>query len=347
MNRRHFLSSTAAIATLTQLDLHAADATPPRRIKIGFLGVAHSHALPKLKTAAESPDWELVGVHAENEKLQATCRANGHRLLSPGEVVEAAEVVVVDSIVRDHFRDAKIVLSAGKHVHIEKPPALTVPEFRELQDLARSKNRLMQMGYMWRYNPGINRMIEATRQGWLGDVTLVQGQINSFYAGPARPDLAEFKGGGMFELGCHLIDAVVRMLGRPEKVTPILRRNGPFKDNLNDNAIAIFEYPSVTATITVNLMQPDSGPHRYLEVMGTNGTMTVKPIEPPSLQTDFAKPAGPYQAKIQKVDLPRYQRYAPELADLADAIRNRRPLSVTQETDLIVHETLLRACDMI
>ena len=44
--------------------------------------------------------------------------------------------------------------------------------------------------------------------------------------------------------------------------------------------------------------------------------------------------------------MPAYARYAPELEDLADAIRTNRPLTVTPEEDLLVQETLMRACDM-
>ena len=44
--------------------------------------------------------------------------------------------------------------------------------------------------------------------------------------------------------------------------------------------------------------------------------------------------------------MPEYKRYVPEFAELAQAIRANQPLSVTPEEDLLVQETLMRACDM-
>ena len=42
----------------------------------------------------------------------------------------------------------------------------------------------------------------------------------------------QFAGGGLFELGSHLVDALVRLLGEPRAVTPFLRKHGDFADDL-------------------------------------------------------------------------------------------------------------------
>jgi predicted dehydrogenase len=345
MNRRHFLQITACLSAGTALA--AGQAPAPRRPKIGFLGVAHSHAGGKVKAVIESGDWELVGITAENEKLADSHRRAGHRLVTQDELLREAEVIAVESAVRDHFPHARAALAAGKHVHVEKPPAVTLDEFRELQGIARAQKRLMQMGYMWRYHAGFDRIIEAAREGWLGEVQMVRASMDSSITDAGtRRELAEFRGGGMFELGCHLIDALVRLLGRPLRITPTLASHGAARDNLADNTVAVFEYPRALAVIMVNLQHPGSGPHRFFEVVGTQGTATLRPIEPPALSLDLAQAAGPYKKGAQTVTLPKYQRYVPEFADLADAVRRNRPLAVTPETDLIVQECVLKASGM-
>ena len=351
MNRRTFLKSSLAAATLAPAPAPAADPAPAvqarPRLRIGFLGMAHSHAAGKLSAAQSSAEWELIGICEENAALRERFQKQGVRILSQEDLFREAQVIAVESAVRDHYRHAKAALTAGKHVHVEKPPATTLAEFKELQALAHQNNRLMQMGYMWRYNPGIAKIIEAVREGWLGDVTAVRCSMNSLYNTPAsRAEVAAFRGGGMFELGCHLIDVVVRLLGRPVKITPTLRTHGRFDDTLADNAVALFEYPRALATVSINLLQPNAHTRRFFEVIGTNGTALLQPIEPPTLQLDLIKSAGPYAAKPQSVPLPKYQRYVPEFADLADALRAGRPLAVTPETDLLVHECVLKACEM-
>lgn len=47
-----------------------------------------------------------------------------------------------------------------------------------------------------------------------------------------RSEWAEFPGGVLFELGSHLIDAIARLLGRPERVTPFLNAHGRPADGL-------------------------------------------------------------------------------------------------------------------
>ncbi len=58
----------------------------------------------------------------------------------------------------------------ANNVHLEKPPSMTLEEFQEIVAIAASKKRLVQMGYMWRHNPGLIAALEAAGKGWLGDV---------------------------------------------------------------------------------------------------------------------------------------------------------------------------------
>jgi hypothetical protein len=66
----------------------------------------------------------------------------------------------------------------------------------------------------------------------------------------------------------------------------------------------------------------------------------VRPIEPPSLEIDLAG-----QAK-QKVALPPYQRYVGDIDEMAAAVLDGKPLGVTLEQELQVHEALLTASQM-
>ena len=48
---------------------------------------------------------------------------------------------------------------------------------------------------------------------------------------------------GLLKLRCHLIDALVAVMGKPASVKPFVRRTKPEKDKLADNMLAVFEYP--------------------------------------------------------------------------------------------------------
>lgn len=337
MNRREFLASSAAWT-----------AAPAPPLRIAFLGAGHSHAFEKAKVVRENRDFELVGVWDEDPAVRAQFEQAGVKLLSRDAILSdpSIPVVAVESGVKDHAAHARMALEAGKHVHLEKPPSTDLASFRSLSALAVRKRLRLQMGYMWRYHPGINAAVEAARKGWLGDVFLVRGTINTFIPRERRSEFAMFRGGQMFELGCHLIDPMVRLLGLPRGVTPFLRKHGGVRDALADNTAAVFDYGRALGIVSSSALEPGANRHRAFEIFGSNGAAVVRPLEPPQLEIDLEKAAGPYVAGIQKPKLAPFRRYVADFAELAEAIRTDRPLAITPEEDLIVHEALLLASQM-
>lgn len=342
MNRRTFLSSTALAATGTLL--HAQEAAPTR-IKIGLLGAAHSHGVGKVRIVQESPDWDLVGIAEENPAVRA--RLGDVPFLTREELLAKSDVIAVESAVPDHAADALAALRAGKHLHLEKPPATNLTDLQAILALAAEKQRLVQMGYMWRYNPGVNRIVEAAREGWLGKVHVVRGMINTRVGEEERKQNAQYRGGILFELGCHLIDPIARMLGRPQMVAPFLQHLGPPADKLADNCLAVLQFEGALATISSSALQPGAHSHRSLEVVGTNGIAILRPIEKPVLTFDLEKAAGPYPAGKHTIPLGEYRRYEPEFADLARVIREGRSLDISHAEELLVQETILQCCQML
>ncbi|MFN0105011.1 MAG: Gfo/Idh/MocA family protein [Bryobacteraceae bacterium] len=330
-----------AQAMLSRRALLLSLATKPP-IGIGFIGTSHSHGPAKVDTVLANPAFQLVGLTEPTPKHKDIPILSKQALLNhPG-----VQVVAVESAVRDHARDGLAVLEAGKHLHLEKAPADNLKDFQKIVDLARRQNRILQIGYMWRYHPGINLALDAAKQGWLGQVYLVRACIGNLLDDARRPEWAEFKGGNMFELGGHVLDPVVRLLGRPRRVTPFLNKHGKFNDTLNDNTAAVLEFDSAIAILHGSNLQPNSGRYRAFEVHGSNGVIIVNPIEPPAVTVDLAKPAGPFKAGSQQVPVPPYKRYVDDFIDLAAAIRGESKLRVTYDDDLLVQEILLRASGM-
>jgi predicted dehydrogenase len=345
LNRRVFLqSSVASAVSLGASPLFGHSEKP--KIKIGFLGAAHSHALAKWKLIRNSADFQLVGLAEESPAVRAPFEKLGAKVMPVDDLLESSEAIIVESPVRDHARHANMALRAGKHVHVEKPPAVTMPELSGLVTLARETKRVFQVGYMWRYHPGFAAIFEATRKGWLGDIYLVRAMINTTVPAERRSEWAEFKGGGMFELGCHLIDPLVRLLGRPREVKPTLRRDAAIADDLKDNNVVVLGFARALGVVSNSTQQPNASAHRGFEVLGANGTAVLRPIEPPLLQIDLLTPAGPYKSGVQNVPLPKYERYSGDFVELASLIRGEKSPVVTLDEELLVHDSLLKACEM-
>jgi len=345
MNRREFLITSAAVAaSASALPVRAAETS--RRIPIGFLGATYSHGPDKIKLAMKSPDWEFVGVCESSAAGRQTCEKLGAKLVSQDELFERARVVAVESDIRDHAARALLALKAGMHVHLEKPPAAKFAEMQAVVALAREKKLLLQTGFMWRYNPGFIAIVEAARKGWLGDVFMVRGFISNNLAPARRKEWGEFPGGSMFDLGSHLVDAVVRLLGKPKSVTPFIRHHGKFDDPLNDNNVAVLEFERAMVTIFNTALHAGSVPQRSFVVLGTKGSAILQPIEPPTLTIELSEAAGPYKKGAQSVPMPAHQRYVADFVELAAAVRGEKALSVSLDEELLVAETILKVSGM-
>jgi predicted dehydrogenase len=335
MTRRSFVAAASA--------LFGAE-----RIRIAFIGLNHSHAEDKVKICRNSPDWEFAGAWEPNEKVAAPHRQAGVPFVDKAKILAdpTIPVVAIESEVKPHARLALEALAAGKHLHLEKPPSDNMADMRKILELARKQKKLVQIGYMWRHHPGMNKVIEAARQGWLGDVYLVRGQMNTLIT-DRRWEWALFHGGQMYEQGGHLIDPLVRMMGRPTKITHFLRHDGKVQDKLLDNTAAVFEYPSAMGVITSSVLQPGATGHRMFEVQGSNGVALLRPIEgPPRLEIELVNAAGPYKAGKNVVELPPFQRYVGDFIELASCLRTNTHLTTTPQQDLEVQDALLRASDM-
>jgi predicted dehydrogenase len=336
MRRREFLAAASL------------QPAAPRRVKLAFLGVAHSHAREKVLLARDSPEWDLAGVVPETPELRAAYEKERVPILTRAQALgdPAIEVLAVESADASHAADALAALEAGKHVHLEKPPAHRMADMRKLVETARKRGRLLQMGYMWRHHAGFARIFEAVRAGWLGRVYLVKGEINTLIGAGERQEWAQFPGGHMFALGCHLLDPLVRLLGRPRRVTPFLRQHGTAGDSLRDNTVAVLDFDDALAVVAGSALQPYAFARRSFEVLGTKGTAVLRPIEPPTLEMELAEAAGPYRAGRQKVDLPAFRRYVGDFSELARCIGDGGKLNVSFEEDLLVEEILLEAAQM-
>lgn len=342
MHRREFVG--AALAAVAVAPLRGAG----KPIRTAFVGAGHSHTRGKLAVIKASADYELAGLWDEDEAVRARFAGQGERVLGLEQILgdRSLQAVVVQSDTTDHARHAALALEAGKHVHIEKPPSLDVAAFRNLLDLAARKKLVFQQGYMWRHHPGFRKIAEAVRQGWLGEVYMVEAKINKTLDAERRPEWARFRGGQMFELGSHIIDQMVLLMGRPDRITPFLKKHGAFPDNLTDNTVAVFEFPRALGVVIGSALDPNGNRYRSFVVSGSNGTATMAPIEPPELTLDLRAAAGPYGKGPQKVELPKYRRFADDFVEFARAIRGEAPLLVSPYEDLMVQECVIEASGM-
>ena len=258
------------------------------------------------------------------------------------------QAVAIETRVRDLVTTALPVVQAGIHIHLDKPAGPELAPFRKLLATAETNKLCVQMGYMLRYNPAFVFMFRAVREGWFGEIMELDAMMGKRANAALRKELAEFSGGGFFELACHILDAAITVLGKPDRVLGINLRTGAAKgDTFADNQLAVLNYTKATATLRCNHNDPFGFPRRRFHLAGTRGGMEIQQLEGARFSLNLDQARGSYKKGTQTVQLQSGRSYVAEFADLARVIRDEKKLAWSYQHDLTVHETLLKVCDML
>ncbi len=335
IERREFLRaagmSAAGMVALQSKGTSLSSAVAPKNtpVKIGQIGTLHAHASGKMESLRKLSEWyEVVGIvepdSVQRKSAESSAAYRGLKWMTEEELLNTPglKAVAVETAVKDLLPTAGRCLTAGMHIHLDKPAGESLGGFRRLLEQASARRLVVQMGYMLRHNPAFRFCFQAVREGWLGKVFEVHAGMSRDYTVQAREPLLPYRGGAMFELGCHLIDALATVLGKPDAVTPYNRRIKPELDALFDNQLALFEYPQATATVRACLAEIEGARRRQFTVAGTEGTIAIQPLEPPTLVLTLDRPRGTFVKGRQEVALPKMTgRYDDHLIELARIIR--------------------------
>ncbi len=355
LDRRAFVQSSAAAGLLAALPQLAVSAEPlpikRKPLRVGMIGTAHSHASGKFAALRELPEhFEIVGLVEPDEKRRtALDKSVVYRDVSRMPEAELFKIpdlqaVVVETAVRDLVPTGQRVVDAGFHLHLEKPAGESLPEFEKLLNTAKKKSLVVQLGYMFRHNPSFQLARKLVEEKVLGEIFEIEASFGKNVGEKDRRELNEFRGGGMFELGCHVIDAVTILMGQPQRVTAFNRSSGAAPAELQDNQLAVLEYPKALAVIKAAVIDPQGGPRRELAIHGSNGMLELQPIEANTPKLTLVKPVGDYPAGVStpKVEKSR-GRYVAQIGYWYSMIFRDSLVWPSYEHDLNTHRVVLQA----
>ncbi len=349
--RRTLLKASAAAASFPALSGLAQ--RPAEKIKIAQIGTGHPHAGGKMNTYRSSPDFEMVCVAEPDPALRSRAEKSSVYKDLPFVSVEkllntpGLKAVAIETEPEDLLIYAEKATDAGYHIHVDKPAGQSFPHFKRIADKAMAKGLTIQLGYMYRYSPAIMLMRDFLEKGWLGVPFEVQTTMSKVLGAESRKWVANYPGGIMFELGCHVIDLVVGVLGAPEKVTAFPRHSlASADDQLLDNMLSVFEYPRATAAVRSAALEVDGFARRHFVVAGTEGTCHIQPLDRPTMKVTFSKAHGEYKKGYQTIEFEPYQRYVGDAADLAKIVRGEKESDFPIEHELAVQKAVLLACGL-
>ena len=319
-------------------------------IKIGQIGIGHNHGDAKMLAVRKFPElFEVIGYAEENEEW---IQKRGHleayqglKRLTVDEIIEQSDAVLVETDVWNLTEIAQKCIDAGKHIHMDKPASGTLAEYKHLLDTAKAKKLVVQLGYMYRYNPAIKRCLEHIKNGDLGEIYSINAEMSTFHPKEYRQWLKHFQGGIMYILGSHLVDLIVYILGDPQKVFSFLKKSQLDGVDAEDNNLAVLEYDKAIARVFVSSVEVNGWGRRQFMVSGSKGTVNIMPMENAVCMTySDTRIASNCYADMKEVvpvkDVPMDCRYDEMVQDFYQYIMGTKENPFTYEHDYLVQKVL-------
>jgi len=197
---------------------------------------------------------------------------------------ESVDAVVIATPVPTHYALAKRALEAGKHVFVEKPPAMRAAEMDELVALADARDLVLMPGHLLLYHPGVLKVKELIDKGDLGEVLCVYG--NRVNLGIVRSNE-----NALWSLGVHDLSVILYLLDEdPELATA--QGSASIHPGVEDVVFCFLRFPSGKIA-HMHLSWLDPHKMRKMTVVGREKMVVFDDMEPERKVTVYEKRAGP------------------------------------------------------
>jgi predicted dehydrogenase len=232
---------------------------------------------------------ELAWVVDTDAARQAECRSRYPQATITDSFAAAladdtVEAVTIATPVPSHYALAKQALEAGKHVFVEKPPAMRGEEMEELVALARSNDLVLMPGHLLLYHPGLRKVKDLVDSGELGDVACVYGN---------RQNLGVIRSNenALWSLGVHDLSVILWLLG--EEPSEVVAYGQDFvQPGIEDVVFCFLRFPSGKVA-HMHLSWLDPHKMRKMTVVGREKMVVFDDMELERKVTVYEK--GPWE----------------------------------------------------
>ncbi|MFQ8676798.1 MAG: oxidoreductase [Enterococcus avium] len=243
-------------------------------VTMGFIGFgksANRYHLPYITIRNNMCVKRIFDLNI-NEEMAAPYREKGvaftteiQDILKDPEI----ELVTICTPAHTHYELAKQVIEAGKSVIVEKPFCDTLEHAKELFALGKKKGVLVMPYQNRRFDGDYLAVKQVIEQGFLGELNEVETHID-YYRPGSISDPGVKENGSFYGLGIHLMDRMIALFGRPDKVVYDIRNNEAVEAVDNYFDVDLHYGNSFKVKVKTNHVVASSYP-RFI-VHGSNGS---------------------------------------------------------------------------
>ena len=180
------------------------------------------------------------------------------------------DAVAIATPVPSHAALAERVLAAGKHCFVEKPLAQSAADAERVVEAAREAGRVLMVGHLLEYHPGLEQLGAIAAAGELGDIHYIYG--NRLNLGKLRAEE-----NALWSLGAHDVSVVLRLAGEePYECTAV--GESYMRGGVEDVVFCFMRFPSGLAA-HLHLSWLDPHKERRFTVVGSKKMATFDDME--------------------------------------------------------------------
>jgi predicted dehydrogenase len=256
----------------------------PDRVAVGVVGLGYWG--PNLaRNFASLPDAELRWCCDAEESVRDRIAWRFPRTRFTADLDDllsdpALDAVVLATPVPTHAAVAVRVLEAGKHCFVEKPLAQSVADAERAVGAARASGRVLMVGHLLQYHPGVNKLKEIADSGELGDIHYIYG--NRLNLGQLRAEE-----NALWSLGAHDVSVLLH-LADEEPFELNARGESYMREGVEDVVFAFMRFPSgIAAHLHLSWLDPHK--ERRFTVVGSRRMATFDDMDPERKVTVYDK----------------------------------------------------------
>jgi len=240
------------------------------------------------------------------------------------------DAIAVATPVPTHAEIATRVLEAGKHCFVEKPLAQSVIDAELAVAAAEAAGRVLMVGHLLEYHPGVEKLKQLVDSGDLGDqIYYIYG--NRLNLGKLRADE-----NALWSLGAHDVSVVLHLAGE-EPSDVVAHGESYVRDGVEDVVFCFMRFPSgISAHLHLSWLDPHK--ERRFTVVGSRRMATFDDMALEGKLTIYdkgfdedARGYGEYITRTGDIFSPRILNAEPlriECEHFVDSIRRgQRPRS--------------------
>jgi predicted dehydrogenase len=183
---------------------------------------------------------------------------------------DTLDAIVLATPVPTHADLAVRVLEAGKHCFVEKPLAQTVADAERAVEASHAAERVLMVGHLLQYHPGVNKLKEIALSGELGDIHYIYG--NRLNLGQLRAEE-----NALWSLGAHDVSVLLH-LADEEPFQLNARGESYMREGIEDVVFAFMRFPSgIAAHLHLSWLDPHK--ERRFTVVGSKRMATFDDMD--------------------------------------------------------------------